>query len=75
MSDPPPAREESTEISTTPSLGFVGDGRTKSALTEQRMSVEDPGRWIREEPLERTREETTGFDELLGHELLLVLME
>jgi hypothetical protein len=39
------------------------------------MSVEDPGRWIREEPLERTREETTGFDELLGHELILVLME
>lgn len=70
----PPASDESTETSTTPSLGLLGDGRTKSALTEQRMSVVDPGRWIREDPLERIREEETAVEEevLL---LLLVLME
>jgi hypothetical protein len=38
------------------------------------MSVVDPGRWIREDPLERIREEETAVEEevLL---LLLVLME
>jgi hypothetical protein len=67
----PPAKEESTETSTTPSLGLLGDGRTKSALIEHRTSVDDPGRCILDDPLDNTSEE----DVEVELELLLVLME
>lgn len=38
--------------SINPSLGCIGGGLTRSALMLQRTSVEDPGRKIREDPLD-----------------------
>ena len=40
--------------STAPSLGWRADGTTSSARTEHKTSVSDPGRVIRDEPLDRT---------------------
>lgn len=68
-----PASDESTETSTTPSLGLLGDGLTRSALTEQSMSVADPGRCIREDPLERTSDDTVAGCDVLDD--VFVLME
>lgn len=71
----PPAKEESTETSKTPSFGLLGDGLTKSALTEHRMSVADPGRWIRADPLDSTRDDDVCDDFVLLPVLFLELME
>lgn len=69
----PPAKDESTETSNTPSFGLLGDGLTKSALTEHRISVADPGRWIRADPLDSTNDDDDDDDVCDDFVLLPVL--
>ena len=70
---PPPHKDKSTFSSTTPSLGLEGDGWTKSALTLHNISVVEPGKCIRDEPLDNIND---GDDTLccccVDDELLLV---